>query len=189
GRCPTRVGDAMNRRTLLRWGLAAGGVGIFGVGWPLGQTMLAPTDPGRLLRSQTALPTPYRSILPIPTRLSPVASNATTDFYAITQRVADLAIIPGLTTRAWTYDGTFPGPTIVSSAGRRTVIRRHNALPVPVSVHLHGGHTPPDSDGYPLDLITPPASGAPMGNDGMQSDMSRNSVVGQRDYVYPLQQR
>jgi FtsP/CotA-like multicopper oxidase with cupredoxin domain len=179
----------VNRRTLLRWGAAAGGVGIVGVGWPLGQAMLGPADPGKLLRSHATLPSPYRSTLPIPTPLSPVASDATTDFYAITQRVADLAILPGLTTRAWTYGGTFPGPTIVSRTGRRTVIRHHNALPVPVSVHLHGGHTPPDSDGYPLDLITPPGGGAPMGHDGMQHDMSRNTVVGQRDYVYPMQQR
>ena len=97
----------MNRRTLLRLGLAAGGVGVVGVGWPLGQTMLGPTDPGRLLRSQAVLPPPYRLMLPVPPHLSPLASDATTDFYAITQRVADLAILPGLSTRAWTYDGTF----------------------------------------------------------------------------------
>lgn len=178
----------MNRRTLLRFGLAAGGVGIVGVGSPLGHTMLGPTDPGRLLHSQAFLPPPYRSTLPIPTRLSPLASDATTDFYAITQRVADLAILPGLTTRAWTYDGTFPGPTIVSRTGRRTVMRRHNALPVPVVVHLHGGHTPLESDGYPLDLITPLTGGAPIGHDGMAHDMSRNSVVEHREYIYPMQQ-
>ena len=27
-----------------------------------------------------------------------------------------------------------------------------------MSVHLHGGHTPPDSDGHPTDLIGPGAS-------------------------------
>ncbi|WP_198004827.1 hypothetical protein [Rubrobacter xylanophilus] len=32
-------------------------------------------------------------------------------------------------------------------------IRQWNELPVPVSTHLHGGVTPPESDGYPTDLI------------------------------------
>lgn len=109
--------------------------------------------------------------------------------YEITQCAADLPILPGLTTPTWTYGGTFPGPTIVSRSGRRTVIRHHNALPVPVAVHLHGGHTPPDSDGYPLDLIEPQGPKVTPSDGGMAAGMSRNSVVGQREYVYPMQQR
>jgi spore coat protein A, manganese oxidase len=32
-------------------------------------------------------------------------------------------------------------------------VRQWNELPVPVFVHLHGGKTPPESDGCPTDLI------------------------------------
>lgn len=179
----------MRRRTLLRAGLLTAGVGIAGAGWPAAQIALGSAEPGKLLRSQVSLPPRYQARLPIPSQLAPVASDATSDYYAITQRAADLAILPGLATHAWTYGGTFPGPTIVSRSGRRTVIRHRNALPVPVAVHLHGGHTPPDSDGYPLDLIEPQTSNVVMGNSGMAHEMSRNSVVGQREYVYPMQQR
>ncbi|ORV91928.1 copper oxidase [Mycobacterium interjectum] len=173
----------MKRRTLLRMGLATTGVGILGAGWPAVHTALGPAEPGRLLRSQAPLPPPYQVPLPVPKQLTPVASDAMADYYAITQQVANLAILPGLATRAWTYGGTFPGPTIVSRSGRTTVVRHVNTLPVPVVVHLHGGHTPPDSDGYPLDLITPQSTD--MAHDGM----GRNVTVGQREYVYPMQQR
>ncbi|MEE3754613.1 multicopper oxidase family protein [Mycobacterium intracellulare] len=179
----------MKRRTLLRAGLLTAGVGVAGAGWPAAQMALGPAEPGKLLRSQVPPPPRYQARLPIPIQLSPIASDAASDYYEITQCAADLPILPGLTTHAWTYGGTFPGPTIVSRSGRRTVIRHHNALPVPVAVHLHGGHTPPDSDGYPLDLIEPQGAKITDGDSGMGSGMSRNSVVGQREYVYPMQQR
>jgi spore coat protein A len=47
-------------------------------------------------------------------------------------------------------------------------MRLRNALPVPIVNHLHGGRTPPESDGYPTDLVAP------------------GSI---REYVYPNQQR
>jgi spore coat protein A, manganese oxidase len=179
----------VNRRTVLRAGLLTGGVGLAGAAWPAAQTALGAAEPGKLLRSQAPLPPRYQAPLPIPARLTPSSSDATTDYYTISQHLSDLSILPGLTTPAWTYGGTFPGPTIVSRSGRRTVIRHRNALTVPVAVHLHGGHTPPDSDGYPLDLIEPDGSDAVAGHMGMTTGMSRNSVVGQRDYVYPMRQR
>src|SRR3712207_6893691 len=49
----------------------------------------------------------------------------------------------------------FPGPTVEVRSGRNVEIRQWNELPVPVSTHLHGGKTPPESDGYPTDLILP----------------------------------
>jgi FtsP/CotA-like multicopper oxidase with cupredoxin domain len=179
----------VKRRTVLRAGLLTAGVGIVGAGLPSAHTALGSTEPGKLLRSQAPLPPRYQTPLPIPARLNPVASDMTTDYYAITQQVADLAILPGLSTQAWTYGGSFPGPTIVSRSGRRTVVRHSNALPVPVAVHLHGGHTPPDSDGYPLDLIEPQILQGTTAHTGMAPGMSRNSVVGQREYTYPMQQR
>jgi spore coat protein A, manganese oxidase len=113
----------------------------------------------------------------------PVSTDATADYYEITQQITKLRILPDLSTPAWTYNTSFPGPSIVSRSGRRTIVRHRNALPVPVVVHLHGGHTPADHDGYPVDFIMPTA-GHPV-----VDDMARNSVVGQREYVYPMSQR
>jgi spore coat protein A len=59
-----------------------------------------------------------------------------------------------------------PGPTIRARQGRKTVVQHLNKLPVPTVVHLHGGCTPPDSDGFPTDLVMPGKS---------------------RSYVYPNQ--
>lgn len=71
-------------------------------------------------------------------------------------------------TRALTYDGTFPGPLVVSRSGRPLTISHVNETSAPTVVHLHGGHTPSASDGYPTDLIEPGAA---------------------REYTYPMTQR
>jgi FtsP/CotA-like multicopper oxidase with cupredoxin domain len=177
----------MNRRNVLRLGAAATGVGALGAGWPLAGKLLTPGQPGKLLRSHAPLPAAYQVQLPVPAQLAPVRADATTDYYEITQQVAELRILPGLSTAAWTYGGSFPGPTIVSRSGRRTVTNHRNDLPQPVVVHLHGGHTPADSDGYPIDLIMPTSGAMPAGHDmaGMTGDMS----LGQRSYAYPMNQR
>jgi spore coat protein A len=71
---------------------------------------------------------------------------------------AQVEIIPGTLTTIWGYNGLYPGPTIRARSGRQTVIRQTNGLPEAMSVHLHGGHTPPTSDGHPYDLIPPGGS-------------------------------
>jgi spore coat protein A len=106
---------------------------------------------GGLLRSTARLPAPFTVPLPIP----PVLQPSRTGYYEITQRIADAEILPGLRTRVWGYNGTFPGPTIESRRGRRTMVSHRNELPEPVVVHLHGGRTPPEHDGYPTDTINP----------------------------------
>ncbi|OBJ24899.1 multicopper oxidase family protein [Mycobacterium sp. 1245801.1] len=173
----------MNRRSALRVGAAAAGIGLVGAGWPMAGALLGSAESGRLVRSQTKLPDRYQVPLPIPEQSAPVSSDAGTDYYEITQQISHLRILPELTTAAWTYNTTFPGPTIVSRSGRRAVVRHRNALPVPVVVHLHGGHTPQDHDGYPIDFILP------QGDQSSADGMTRNSVVGQREYVYPMNQR
>lgn len=156
----------MNRRTLLRAGgaLVAGGALA-----PFAPRLLAEGQPGTVLPSVAPRPPAFRVPLPVPPVLRPARTDATTDYYEITQQVTGLHVLPGLETEAWTYGGSWPGPTIVSRAGRRTVVRHRNRLPEPVVVHLHGGHTPADSDGYPIDLIAP--------------------ATGFREYGYPLRQR
>jgi len=184
----------VSRRRLLGLGAAALGAGaVAAAGRPLADLLLQPGQPGRLLPSQTPLPGPYQVPLPIPPVLRPVRTDAVTDHYELTQRVVQLHILPDLPTSVWSYGGSFPGPTIVSRTGRRTVVRYRNELPQPVVVHLHGGHTPADSDGYPIDLILP-AAGSPPSDDPMpgmpgmaqpHGDVAR----GERAYMYPMNQR
>jgi spore coat protein A, manganese oxidase len=176
----------MNRRGVLRAAAVAAGAGALGAAVPLGRRLLGPGQPGQLLRSRTRLPTPYQVELPVPAELTPARVDADTDYFELTQQVAQLRILPGLSTPAWTYGGTFPGPTLVSRSGRRTVVHHRNELPEPVVVHLHGGHTPAGSDGYPIDLILPP-SGAM--DAGMDMDAMGDMALGQRSYTYPMDQR
>ncbi|MCQ4043907.1 multicopper oxidase family protein [Streptantibioticus rubrisoli] len=177
----------MKRRRFLA---ATAGTGL-AAGTPLSGRLLKPHRPGlpMPLRSAAPLPRPYQVPLPIPAVLRPVRSDATTDHYEITQQVAHLRILPGLETEAWTYDGSYPGPTLVSRSGRRTVVTHRNELPQPVAVHLHGGHTPHDSDGHPTDLILP--VGWSRRHRYAMADTSglARTALGERTYTYPLDQR
>ncbi|MGH3146138.1 MAG: multicopper oxidase family protein, partial [Rubrobacter sp.] len=153
------------------------------------------------LQSKARLPGPFRTPLPVPPVLEPVRSEAGADHYEMTQKVGKAEILPGLKTEVWGYDGIFPGPTVEARSGRRAVIRHRNELPVPVSVHLHGGKTPPESDGYPTDLILPrsgqhgaPAHGASAhggsaGHGSGHHDPASEHVHVFKDYVYPNEQR
>ncbi|TCO52808.1 multicopper oxidase family protein [Actinocrispum wychmicini] len=120
-----------------------------------------------LLRS-ARLPKPFAVPLPVAAAARPVRTSGDTDYYELTQRAADVEIIPGTRTQIWGYDGMFPGPLFRFRSGRQAVVRIRNGLEVPTSTHLHGGVTPPDSDGYPTDLVRPNAT---------------------KDYTYPLRQR
>jgi spore coat protein A len=192
GRGP--VVSGLSRRRLLgsAAGIAAGVVLPVAAG--TGVALSGPGEPGRLLRSAVPLPRPYQVELPVPPVLAPVRSDGTTDHYEITQRAARVRILPGLDTTVWGYGGTFPGPTLVSRAGRQAVVRHRNELPHPVVVHLHGGHTPTDSDGYPLDELWPVGS-HPVPNLPGMKDMPGmagagvDAVAGEREYRYPMDQR
>ena len=100
---------------------------------------------------------PFTRPLIIPPVLAPEYSNDALDFYRVTMQQAEVEIIPGTMTTIWGYNGLYPGPTIRARSGRPVVVRQENRLPESMSVHLHGGHTPPSSDGHPYDLIAPGA--------------------------------
>ena len=110
---------------------------------------------------------PFMVPLPIPRVLEPVAVDDTTDYYEMTMREARKAIVAGTQTPIWGFEGEFPGPTIVARSGRKVIVRQTNGLDVPVTVHLHGGVVPSESDGLPTDPILP----------GMT-----------REFIYPNQQ-
>jgi spore coat protein A len=181
----------MNRRSFLGvLGISALGASAAGGAFLVDQ----PGQTGELLRSRVPLPRPFGVALPVPPVARPARSTADADYYEIVQRQADAHILPGLATPIFGYDGMFPGPTIVARSGRRTVVRHRNELPVPVAVHLHGGHTPTDSDGFPTDLVLPAAGWA--ATDGSNGHHHAGAAQhggdvssGQRDYVYPHGQR
>jgi spore coat protein A, manganese oxidase len=174
----------ISRREFLKLGLA-GGVAL---ALPFGTSACSGEgSTGTLLPSKARLPGPFKVPLPVPPVLQPVRTDTGIDYYEMTQRVGKAEILPGLETEVWGYEGIFPGPTIVSRSGRKIVVRQTNDLPVPVSTHLHGGRTPPASDGYPTDLIMPKKTDdRSMGGHGSM-DMAGSKHF--KDYVYPLEQR
>ncbi|GAB2592848.1 multicopper oxidase family protein [Streptomyces capparidis] len=180
-------GRSLPRRTFL--GLT-GGAGVLLTAGLAGPRLVrgGGQGTGELLRSKVPLPEPFRVPLPIPPVLRPRGTGGA-DHYTITQREATAEILPGVRTPIWGYDGIFPGPTIESRRDRTAVVRHRNELPVPTVVHLHGGRTPADSDGYPTDLVMP-VSGWDAGHAGHGMHDARARVAhGSRDYVFPLRQR
>jgi spore coat protein A len=172
------------RKEFLKLGLA-GGVAL---ALPFGASGCSSSNQtGALLRSSALLPEPFSVPLPVPPVLEPVRTDAGTDFYELTQREGQAEILPGLDTTVWGYDGIFPGPTIEARSGRHIVVHQRNELLVPTVVHLHGGVTPPESDGYPTDLILP-ADGSFDGHEGHGGIPMGRVDRGTKEYVYPMDQ-
>ena len=96
---------------------------------------------------------------------SPIGSHGALPFpaatvYQVRQREADVNVSPDLPPqRLWTFDGFSPGPTFVAQYGTPILVRNYNNLPADnggfglnsVTTHLHNGHTPSESDGFPCD--------------------------------------
>jgi len=73
----------------------------------------------------------------------------------IVARPAKLSLMPGVTTEAYTYNGSYPGPTIDVHEGDRVMVHFRNRLPEPTSIHWHGLHIPVDMDGSPMNPVRP----------------------------------
>jgi spore coat protein A len=165
----------LTRRSLLR---LAGGAAL---ALPLAACDRS-NSTGAALTSGARLPARFTVPLPIPPVLRPTRTEDGVDHYEIVQKKAQVEILPGVRTEIWGYNGIFPGPTLSTRSNRRIVVHQRNDLDVPVVVHLHGGRTPPESDGYPTDMIMP-ADGW-LGAAHPSGDMT----AGSRDYTYPLAQ-
>ncbi|MDI5971621.1 multicopper oxidase domain-containing protein [Streptomyces sp. SL13] len=148
----TKGDIVLSRRNLLTTGAAAVGAGA------LTGTFTSPAA------EAAAKPTPstaagsipkFAVAMPVPEVLRPVRRSWNTDYYRMTMRTVSTEIVPGHQTEVLTYDGSFPGPTIMAESGRRVVVEQTNALDTPVSVHLHGASVPTSSDGYPMNVIEP----------------------------------
>nr|WP_042186346.1 multicopper oxidase domain-containing protein [Kibdelosporangium sp. MJ126-NF4]CEL17219.1 Multicopper oxidase [Kibdelosporangium sp. MJ126-NF4]CTQ91551.1 Multicopper oxidase [Kibdelosporangium sp. MJ126-NF4] len=145
-------------------GLAAGAAVLGTAGF----VVAAEAGNNGLLRSKRPLPTPFTVPLPIPQPKRPTRVEGGVEYYTLIQRNAEMEILPGVKTWIWGYDGTFPGPTFHLRRDRKAVVELRNDLGAPTSLHLHGGVTPPESDGYPTDLVKP---------------------LNSKTYTYPVNQR
>jgi len=120
--------------------------------------------------------------LPIPPVARPSGETAAAGarermpLYRIPMRAAQVKLHRDLPpTRVWTYGGSIPGLTLDTRAGQPIAVDWVNDLPprhfLPIDhtlhgaekgtpevrgiVHLHGGRTPPEADGYPEDWYVP----------------------------------
>lgn len=64
-------------------------------------------------------------------------STGTTKTFELTARDVEWTVGPGAIYRAWTYNGTVPGPQLDVTAGDVVVVKLKNESNHPVSVHTH----------------------------------------------------
>jgi spore coat protein A len=145
-----------NRRQFLITGALAGAA-IAGVGTAAARSGGNDPPPGLPEPDPTS---PHVDLFAVPLAVPPVLRptiRAGIPTYRIVQRPGLAQILPGAPTPIWGYNGMYPGPTIRARAFETIHVEQVNRLPVPFTTHLHGGDTPPEFDGHPLDL-TPPGS-------------------------------
>ena len=67
----------------------------------------------------------------------------------LTTKIVDWELEPGKFVKAWTYNGTVPGPTLKANPGDNVRIVVKNELPESTAIHFHGLLTPNAMDGVP----------------------------------------
>jgi spore coat protein A len=184
----TLPSTGLTRRRFLRVGGGVAGLAAVGGGSFELATRSYPQI-GTLLSSQIPMPKLFTRPLPTPTVLSPTSTANGTDTYDVLVRPGVQELVTGHQTEIWGFGGTFPGPTIKARAGRTTLVRMTNQLPVPIVTHLHGGVIPPASDGYPTDLLTPlGVNAASMPGMGGVNDPLASVASGTKTYTYANEQ-
>jgi spore coat protein A len=138
--------------------------------------MTGPTlDPESLIPFVDPLPLPSIA-RPMGLRRVPGEGVDTVSFYRIAMRAIATKLHRDLPpTRQWSYGGSVPGPIFETRSDEALLVEWANELPpkhlFPIDfslhgaersnpevrgvVHLHGGRTPPESDGYPEDWFAP----------------------------------
>jgi spore coat protein A, manganese oxidase len=118
------------------------------IGAALGAIEAAPTT--------ASIGSAFSSPLVIPRVLT--GSNIT-----LTAAVTSVQILPGAKTRMWTYNGSFPGPTIRRPTGQTTTVTLVNRLPLAagdLTLHNHGNHSSSENDGQPDAFLAAPGGGS-----------------------------
>ena len=93
------------------------------------------------------VPAPDRAALQQLLAERAVTPTGQTRSFDLTVKEADWELVPGVVTRAVTFNGTVPGPTIRVTEGDTVEIAVTNELDDPTSIHWHGIHVPNDQDG------------------------------------------
>lgn len=148
----------VSRRGVLR-GLAAGLIGSLGLRLAGGAALL-----GAGVRATAGAAGPFFT----PLRLPPVLTGSHVTLVA---REAVVQLVPGMPTRMWTFNGSFPGPVIRRPSGRPTRVTVKHRLPKQVgtlTIHHHGAHAASSEDGQPERNVIKPG--------------------GQRTYTYGLRE-
>ena len=132
-------------------------------------------DPSTLTPFVDALPIP-RIMKPTGTRAHPEQPGQRIPYYRMAMREVRQKVHRDLApTRMWSFENSFPGPTIEVKSGEGAMVEWANELParhfLPIDhtlhgadrslpevrsvIHLHGGRTPAASDGYPEAWVVP----------------------------------
>ena len=80
--------------------------------------------------------------------LAPTILADGTKEFDLTAEIVDWEVEPGKFVKAWTYNGTVPGPTIRVNEGDKVRIKLTNNLPESTSLHPHGCAVPNSMDGF-----------------------------------------
>ena len=137
--------------------------------------MIPNLDPETLAKFVDPLPLPQLA-RPVDHRPVHGTSGQRAPFYRVAMRAISTKLHRDLPpTSLWSYGGAVPGLTFETRSGQGVLVEWANELPakhfLPIDhtlhgaerdkpevrgvVHLHGGKTPPDSDGYPEDWYIP----------------------------------
>ena len=92
--------------------------------------------------------------------LAPTVLADGTKQFELTAAVVDWEVSPGKTVKAWTYNGTVPGPTMRVNPGDKVKVILHNHLPEATTIHFHGITGPQVLDGTPYVSQDPVEPGA-----------------------------
>ena len=92
--------------------------------------------------------------------LAPTILPDGTKQWELTAKIVDWEVSPGKKVKAWTYNGTVPGPTLEANDGDKISIVLHNELPMSTSIHFHGLQTPNAMDGTTVVTQDPVLPGA-----------------------------
>ena len=81
--------------------------------------------------------------------LAPQVLADGTKVFHLTAELANWEVSPGNTVRAWTFNGTVPGPMIKVNVGDHVRVILKNELPMSTAIHFHGLEVPFTMDGVP----------------------------------------